>query len=73
MPMLVPSMNTPQLRAECVQRLRANVGRVAGLSAFVGLDGFVDEILHVVDKRENARSFQRFLTIGKFEIGRAHV
>ena len=66
MPMLVPSMNTPQLRAECVQRLRANVGRVAGLSAFVGLDGFVDEILHVVDKRENARSFQRFLTIGKF-------
>ena len=33
------------------------------MSAFVGLDGFVDEILHVVDKRESAEKFQRLPTI----------
>ena len=35
------------------------------LTAFVGLDGFVDEILHVVDKREDAETFVRLATIGK--------
>ena len=35
------------------------------MTAFVGLDGFVDEILHVVDKRENAESFQRLPTISR--------
>jgi len=29
------------------------------MSAFIGLDGFVDEILHVVDKRENAERYVR--------------
>lgn len=33
------------------------------MSAFVGLDGFVDEIVHVVDKRENAETFSRLPTI----------
>jgi sugar/nucleoside kinase (ribokinase family) len=36
------------------------------MSAFVGLDGFVDEILHVVDKRENAERYLRLATIGEF-------
>lgn len=36
------------------------------MSAFVGLDGFVDEILHVVDKRDSADSFQRLATISQF-------
>ena len=35
------------------------------MTAFVGLDGFVDEILHVVDKRGSAESFQRLTTISK--------
>ena len=35
------------------------------LSAFVGLDGFVDEILHVVDKRESAESYTRLRTIAQ--------
>ncbi len=39
--------------------------RAAHLSAFVGLDGFVDEILHVVDKRENAEVYQRLPTISQ--------
>lgn len=33
------------------------------MSAFIGLDGFVDDILHVVDKRESAEKFTRMATI----------
>jgi hypothetical protein len=58
-------MNTPELREDCAKNLLAGAGRVAGMSAFVGLDGFVDEIIHVVDKRDNAESFQRVATITK--------
>src|SRR5207244_11328553 len=36
------------------------------MTAFVGLDGFVDEILHVVDKRESAESYTRLPTIRQF-------
>jgi sugar/nucleoside kinase (ribokinase family) len=35
------------------------------MTAFVGLDGFVDEILHVVDKRQSAEKYERLATIGK--------
>ncbi len=46
-------------RNQCADRLAAAADRVSALSAFVGLDGFVDEILHVVDKRENAEKYSR--------------
>ena len=59
-------MNTPQMREQCAAELTKNISRVAGLTAFVGLDGFVDEILHVVDKRESADRYQRLTTIDKF-------
>lgn len=53
-------MNTTQKRRnECAERLSAVADRVPQLTAFVGLDGFVDEILHVVDKRENAENYTR--------------
>jgi sugar/nucleoside kinase (ribokinase family) len=58
-------MNTPELRAQCAQMLLARTGQAAQMSAFVGLDGFVDEILHVVDKRENAEVYQRLPTIAR--------
>jgi ketohexokinase len=58
-------MNTPELREQCAQRLLAGATAVGRMTAFVGLDGFVDEILHVVDKRESADSFQRLATISK--------
>src|ERR1017187_5037042 len=58
-------MTPPELRAACAQKLLAASARAATLSAFVGLDGFVDEILHVVDKRESAESFQRLPTIAR--------
>jgi sugar/nucleoside kinase (ribokinase family) len=58
-------MNISDLRAQCAQSLLANARQASTMSAFVGLDGFVDEILHAVDKRENAEVFQRLPTIAK--------
>jgi len=58
-------MNTPEFRAQCAQRLAAQAPKAARMTAFVGLDGFVDEILHVVDKRENAEVYHRLPTIAQ--------
>lgn len=58
-------MNITDLRAQCAHTLLNNVSRAAGLTAFVGLDGFVDEILHAVDKRESAEVYQRLPTIAQ--------
>jgi sugar/nucleoside kinase (ribokinase family) len=58
-------MNTSELRENCANQLQAAAGRASQLKAFVGLDGFVDEILHVVDKRESAEKYQRLPTIAK--------
>ncbi len=55
--------NTPELRARCAQQLLATETRAGQLTAFVGLDGFVDEIIHVVDKRDSAEVFSRLPTI----------
>jgi sugar/nucleoside kinase (ribokinase family) len=52
-------MNTPELREACAAKLTAAASQVGGLTAFVGLDGFVDEIVHAVDKRENAENYSR--------------
>jgi hypothetical protein len=59
------NMNTPELRDTCAKQLQAAATRAGQLKAFVGLDGFVDEILHVVDKRESAEKYQRLPTIAK--------
>ncbi len=53
------------LRERCATRLPALIERASRLKAFVGLDGFVDDIIHVVDKRETAEKYQRMPTIGK--------
>lgn len=58
-------MNTTEVRAQCAQLLLAKAGQAAQMSAFVGLDGFVDEILHVVDKRETAEVYHRLPTIAQ--------
>lgn len=58
-------MNIQEARAQCAKTLLAQQGRAAQMTAFVGLDGFVDEILHVVDKRENAEVYQRLPTIAQ--------
>src|SRR6266571_9111799 len=56
-------MNTPERREKCAGQIVASMGRASQMTAFVGLDGFVDEILHVVDKRENAEEYLRLATI----------
>jgi sugar/nucleoside kinase (ribokinase family) len=59
-------MLSPQeLREQCAKRLLASVERVTQLTAFVGLDGFVDEIIHLVDVRHNSDSFDRIPTIAR--------
>ncbi|HNQ87284.1 MAG TPA: hypothetical protein PKM73_01470 [Verrucomicrobiota bacterium] len=56
---------TQPQRSQCARQLAAAARRVPRLAAFVGLDGFVDEILHVVDKRESATRFTRMPTIAR--------
>ena len=45
--------------------IRAGVERIAATRAFVGLDGFVDEIIAVVDHRYDLHHFDRVETIGR--------
>src|SRR5437867_943388 len=59
-------MNTPDLRRRCAQQLEGAANRVQQLTAFVGLDGFVDEIIHVVDQRADPQGYTRIRTIAQF-------
>jgi hypothetical protein len=59
-------MNTPELREQAAAALQSQAAKVNSMTAFVGLDGFVDNILHVVDKRENAEKYSRLPTISLF-------
>src|SRR5438445_6456951 len=61
----LPSAPTQALREQCAGALLAAIDRAAQMTAFVGLDGFVDEILHVVDKRESAEKYLRLPTIAQ--------
>lgn len=53
-------------RIDTAELLEHALVRTAELNAFVGLDGFVDEIFHVVDKRESATSYTRLPTIARY-------
>src|SRR5882724_11539264 len=59
-------MSAPELREKCAGQIVDATSRVGQMTAFVGLDGFVDEILHVVDKRESAEKYFRLPTIAQF-------
>ena len=59
-------LNSPEFRASVADQLATAASRVPSLTAFVGLDGFVDEILHVVDKRHDAVRFDRVPTIAAY-------
>jgi sugar/nucleoside kinase (ribokinase family) len=58
-------MITPEQREQTASQLQSAVSRAGQMTAFVGLDGFVDEILHVVDKRESADKYLRMPTIAQ--------
>ena len=53
-----------EIREQVAVKLLTQVKAASHLKAFVGLDGFVDEIIHVVDKRQDASAYQRLETIG---------
>ncbi len=59
-------MSTPELCQATAAQLLAAEKRVGQMTAFVGLDGFVDDILHVVDKRESAEKYSRLPTIAQY-------
>ena len=48
-----------EFREQTAARLLGGIERVVRLRAFVGLDGFVDEIIHVVDQRDGPERFVR--------------
>src|SRR5579859_1429946 len=58
-------MTKSDIRQETSVLLDAAADRMSQLTAFIGLDGFVDEILHVVDKRESAEKYLRLPTIAQ--------
>src|SRR5258707_9288211 len=58
-------MNNPELRQQTATQLESAAARASQMTAFVGFDGFVDEILHVVDKRESAERYSRLPTIAQ--------
>jgi len=53
------------MREQTATELLSAVSRASKMTAFIGLDGFVDEILHVVDKRESAEKYVRLPTIAQ--------
>lgn len=56
-------LNTAELRERCARTLEENQVQISQMTAFLGLDGFVDEIVHVVDQRQDAGTFTRLPTI----------
>ncbi|HEX4144134.1 MAG TPA: PfkB family carbohydrate kinase [Pirellulales bacterium] len=52
-----------QIARQAAEKLRAARQRAAGLGVLVGLDGFVDEIIAVVDKRHDFDRFEPMRTI----------
>ena len=59
-------MKSLALHEKCAHKLEAALVQTSQLTAFVGLDGFVDEIVHAVDKREDAATYHRIPTIARF-------
>src|SRR5579863_9028139 len=55
-----------RLPQRAAQHLRAKAHTIASQRLTIGLDGFVDEIISVVDKRESAEKFTRVPTLASF-------
>jgi sugar/nucleoside kinase (ribokinase family) len=59
-------MPDQETREQCARQLLAVAPRAPQLAAFIGLDGFVDEILHVVSERQDAEKYTRLEAIPLF-------
>src|SRR5687767_13019621 len=55
-----------QICQNAAQKLAAAAPSLAGRRAVVGLDGFVDEIISVVDKRHSLEAYDEIDTIAQF-------
>jgi hypothetical protein len=55
-----------QLAQRVATQLRGADRKLAAMRVLVGLDGFVDTILHVVDKRESATKYVRLSEMRRF-------
>ncbi len=59
-------MNCGLLPEQAADFLSVNHNRLAGCRATIGLDGFVDEIVHVVQQRESPDQYTPFTTMSAF-------
>ena len=59
-------MSHHQLPKQVIECLKGARNQLASSKAVIGLDGFVDTILHVVDQRESATKFTRLTQMGEF-------
>ena len=60
------SQSREQICQSTSQKLAAAAAGLPSIKATIGLDGFVDEIISIVDKRKNTESFDSILTIESF-------
>jgi hypothetical protein len=58
--------NPDTLATQTASQLNAAIKSLAALPAVVGLDGFVDTILHVVKQRESVAKFSRMTAMRDF-------
>lgn len=59
-------MQRREIGQATAQKLRERVTELAGINAVVGFDGFVDQIISVVDKRHSHDQFDPILTLDQF-------
>jgi ketohexokinase len=59
-------LNTESLPQRAARMLKNQSQALVGQRITIGLDGFVDQIISVVDKRESAEKFTRVPTLGNF-------
>jgi hypothetical protein len=57
---------THHLPRRVLDQISGAENRLAGTQILVGFDGFVDTILHVVDKRESATKYSRVSAMGEY-------
>src|ERR1041385_6144456 len=59
-------MSQPQLPQRAAATLSAHISQLSAYHVTIGLDGFVDEIVSIVDKRETLDTFSRIPTLSAF-------
>ena len=53
-------INSIELRQKCAEKLRVQIPTAAKMTAFIGMDGFIDEIIHVIDKRTSPMEYSDY-------------